>query len=85
MDIEGLKKAIKAYGNDTVLVSVMHGNNEVGTVQPIKEIGAICAEHNVCDDINALMTCRSHSISMLPSHSQRSHSTSRSAMHHSFH
>jgi cysteine desulfurase len=33
-----------AIRKDTVLVSVMHGNNEIGTVQPIAEIGRICKE-----------------------------------------
>ena len=37
----------KAIGPDTVLVSIMHSNNEVGTLQPIKEIGAICRERGV--------------------------------------
>ncbi len=32
---------------DTRIVSVMWGNNEVGTVQPIHEIGAICREHGI--------------------------------------
>src|ERR1043166_8815766 len=32
---------------DTVLVSVMHANNEIGTVQPIGEIGALCRERGV--------------------------------------
>lgn len=32
---------------DTCLVTVMYANNEIGTVQPIKEIGKICREKNV--------------------------------------
>lgn len=32
---------------DTILVSVMYANNEVGTIQPIAEIGAICREHAI--------------------------------------
>ncbi|HXG23702.1 MAG TPA: cysteine desulfurase family protein [Chthonomonadales bacterium] len=32
---------------DTFLVSVMHANNEVGTIEPIQEIGKICHEKNV--------------------------------------
>lgn len=32
---------------DTCLVSVMYANNEIGTIQPIREIGAICRAHQV--------------------------------------
>lgn len=37
----------KAIGEDTILVSVMHVNNEIGTIEPIEEIGRICRERNV--------------------------------------
>jgi cysteine desulfurase len=37
----------KKIRKDTILVSVMHVNNEVGTIQPIKEIGDICKKRNV--------------------------------------
>lgn len=42
--LDQLKKAIRP---DTILISVMFANNEIGTVQPIKEIGAIAKEHGV--------------------------------------
>ncbi len=44
VDLEQLKKSIKPT---TVLISVMYANNEIGTVQPIKEIGQIAKEHGV--------------------------------------
>lgn len=37
----------KAITNETVFVSIMQVNNEIGTIQPIHEIGKICKEHNV--------------------------------------
>jgi len=36
-----------AIRDDTILVSVMHANNEIGTIQPIAEIGKICKQHDV--------------------------------------
>jgi len=44
IDPEQLKKSIT---DETILVSVMYANNEVGTIQPIKEIAAICRERKV--------------------------------------
>ena len=37
----------KAIREDTALVTIMYANNEIGTVQPIAEIGAICKAHKV--------------------------------------
>lgn len=37
----------KAITPDTILISVMHSNNEIGTTQPLKEIGQIALEHDV--------------------------------------
>lgn len=42
--LEDLKKAIK---ENTILVSIMFANNEIGTIQPIKEIGEITRNHGV--------------------------------------
>ena len=44
IDLDELKAAIRS---DTILVTIMAANNEVGTVLPIKEIGAICREKKV--------------------------------------
>lgn len=42
--LEELKKAIRP---DTILISVMYANNEIGTIQPIREIGQIAHEHGI--------------------------------------
>ena len=42
-----LQALIDAITEKTMLVSVMMVNNEIGVIQPIKEIGAICHEHNI--------------------------------------
>ena len=36
-----------AIRKDTVLVTIMHANNEIGVIQPIQEIGDICLQHGV--------------------------------------
>lgn len=42
--IEDLKAAIRP---DTILISIMSANNEIGTIEPIAEIGAIAKEHGI--------------------------------------
>lgn len=42
--IDELKKAIRP---DTILISIMFANNEIGTIQPIKEIGQIAKKHGI--------------------------------------
>ena len=42
--LDELKKAIRP---DTILISVMFANNEIGTIQPIREIGEIAQEHKI--------------------------------------
>jgi len=37
----------EAMTDQTILVSIMHGNNEIGTINPIKEIGRLCKEKDV--------------------------------------
>mgnify|MGYP000404586535 CR=1 FL=1 len=51
--IEDLKNAIR---EDTCLVTIMFANNEIGTVQPVAEIGALCREKGIpfhCDAVQA--------------------------------
>ncbi|MBQ6365525.1 MAG: cysteine desulfurase NifS [Oscillospiraceae bacterium] len=42
--VEELEAAIR---EDTCLVTIMYANNEIGTIQPISEIGAVCKKHGV--------------------------------------
>lgn len=44
LKLDELEKAIRP---DTILISVMFANNEIGTIQPIKEIGRIAKEHGI--------------------------------------
>lgn len=44
VDLEQLKSAIRP---DTILISIMFANNEIGTIQPVKEIGEIAREHGI--------------------------------------
>ncbi|MBW2983920.1 cysteine desulfurase NifS [Candidatus Woesearchaeota archaeon] len=46
----------KAITNDTVLVSIMHANNEIGTIEPIEEIGKLCREKKVYFHTDAVQT-----------------------------
>ena len=53
LDLEVLREAIRP---DTILVSVMYANNEIGAIQPVSEIGAICRERGIlfhCDAAQA--------------------------------
>ncbi len=51
VDITDLKNAIR---QDTFLVSIMFANNEMGTIQPIKEIGTICRDSGIWFHVDAV-------------------------------
>ena len=53
IDLDELEKSIT---NKTILVSVMHGNNEIGTIQDIKSISAICEERDVIFHTDAMQS-----------------------------
>ena len=50
LDVNKLADAIRP---DTILVSVMHANNEIGVIQPIKEIGALCKSKEIIFHVDA--------------------------------
>jgi len=51
--LDDLKKAIT---DQTCLVTIMFANNEIGTIQPIKDIAKICHEHNIIFHTDAVQT-----------------------------
>ncbi|HXQ25318.1 MAG TPA: cysteine desulfurase family protein [Candidatus Acidoferrales bacterium] len=53
VDPEEIRRALRP---ETVLISVMHANNELGTIQPIEEIGRIAAEAGVCFHSDAVQS-----------------------------
>jgi cysteine desulfurase len=53
LDPDDVKRALRP---DTLAISVMHANSEVGTIQPIAEIGAIAREHGVPLHVDAVQT-----------------------------
>ena len=51
VDLEEFKKALRL---ETILVSIMYANNEIGTIQPVKDISKIIAEFNKKNDSNII-------------------------------
>ena len=43
-----VQQVADAIQDDTVLVSIMWANNEIGTINPVREIGAICPKRAFC-------------------------------------
>jgi len=53
VDLEALKNAIR---RDTILITVMHANNEIGTIEPIEAIVRIAHEHGIYAHTDAVQT-----------------------------
>ena len=69
-----------AIGDDTCLVTIMSANNEIGTVQPVRELGAICAKHAVLFHTDAVQA-----VGHLPVDVKADHIDLLSASAHKFH
>jgi cysteine desulfurase len=53
VDPDALRRAIRP---DTILISIMHANSEIGTVQPARQLGAIAREHAIPFHMDAVQT-----------------------------
>lgn len=53
VNIDDFKNALR---EDTILVTIMHANNEIGTIQPIKEIGEITKERKILFHVDAVQS-----------------------------
>jgi cysteine desulfurase len=54
IDLDQLRDSIR---KDTILISIIHGNNEIGTIQDIDAIGAIAAEKGIAFHSDTVQTC----------------------------
>jgi len=50
VDVSFIEKSIR---KDTILISLQHANNEIGTIQPVEEVGKIAREHGIAFHIDA--------------------------------
>lgn len=65
IDLEELKEAITP---ETMLISIMFANNEIGTIQPIEQIGEIAKEHGVVFHVDAVQALGSVEIDVKKQH-----------------
>jgi cysteine desulfurase len=65
VQLEDIRAAIRP---DTALISILHGNNEIGTIQPIEQIGHLAHEHNILFHVDAVQSFGSEplDVSALP-------------------
>ncbi len=53
VNVEKMKEEIR---DDTILISIMHANNEIGTIEPVEEIGKIAKKHGIVFHTDAVQT-----------------------------
>lgn len=58
VDLNELRRSIR---NDTILISTMFVNNEIGTIEPIEEIAKIAKMYNITFHTDAVQACRTYS------------------------
>ena len=63
-----LEEFARAFRNDTILVSIMAANNEIGVIQPIKAIGQICRDRQVLFHTDAAQAIGKISLDVVAMH-----------------
>jgi cysteine desulfurase len=53
VDPDAVKRSIT---NQTILISIMHANNEIGTIEPIEDIARVAQDHGICLHTDAVQT-----------------------------
>lgn len=53
VDPDAVRRSIT---NQTILISIMHANNEIGTIEPIEDIAKVAQEHGICLHTDAVQT-----------------------------
>ena len=77
VNVDDVKNALR---EDTCLVTVMYANNEIGTIQPVREIGALCREKGIPFHTDAVQA-----VGHLPVHVQTDNIDALSLSAHKFH
>lgn len=65
IDLEQLRKSIRP---ETILISIMYANNEIGTIQPIEKIGEIAKQHKIIFHTDAVQALGSVKIDVKKQH-----------------
>jgi cysteine desulfurase len=55
VDLQDLENLL-ANASDKTLVTLMHGNNEIGNILPVETVGTICEKHNAIFHTDAVQT-----------------------------
>lgn len=56
IDLEHLHTLLETYAHEGVIVSIMHANNELGNINPVDEIAALCASYQALFHVDAVQT-----------------------------
>ena len=65
IELDKIKKYIK---KNTKLCTIIHGNNEIGTIQPIEQIGILCKKYNIIFHVDAAQTLGKRKINVNEMH-----------------